>query len=523
MNCNYNWNIIHPCSILLLSFLSSSCIMKPHPIGVDKRYEQAMQDLHTIFAPQEKLTHSLSFSEALARALKYNLDYRVKLADTAIKASQFELAEVGMLPQANVDGNYYARNNDLATFSVDPQTGEILPTVVNATPRILRTSYGNVTWNILDLGISYVRARQEADRILISQEEARKQLQQLAQDVRVAYWRAYSAQQLSSDVQHYEATVRRAKQKLELATHDKALPQERLLRYQFILLRSEQSFKQLKLKLVKAKLDLKHLINLPLNEKLKILPPPNSITRLQDFTGINIKKIDSLTLVNRPELKGQDYMERLTRFGIEEVLIDLFPTAVLNWGYNYNSNRFLLNNAWLSRSAEASINLIKLATLPVAIKSVQAQAAYEKLKRLALTMTALTEVRYAMTKYISLKEELMVVHQQKLAAYNLYTLLEKRQKSSLESEQQVILAGLQALTAKMDQDLLSADLSTSLGELYISVGFDVLPPGMVNLPLSETTKLLQQSMNCQYGLNFKDYIDVTYKKTFNGIKTKLSP
>lgn len=510
---------MHLCSILILSLLSSSCLMKPNPINIEKRYDQALEDLHTIFDSQEKLTRSLSFSEALARALKYNLDYRVKLTDTALKASQFELAQLAMLPQLNIGGSYYSRNNDLATFSVDPVTGQILPTVVNATPRTLRTSYGNITWNLLDFGLSYIRAKQESDRILISQEESRKQLQQLAQDVRVAYWRAFSAQQLSADVQYYEKTIRRAKLKLELARNDPAVQQEKLLRYQFLLLKSEQAFNQLKLKLKKSKLDLSHLINLQPNEKYNILPPPISITRIQNLNDIDLRKIDSLTLVNRPELKSQDYMERLTKLGINQVILEAIPVGILNWGYNYNSNKFLLNNEWVSRSVEASMNLIKLATLPVAIRSVKMQIAYEKLKRLALTVTALTEVRYSLMKYINLKDEFNIVSQQKLSAYNLYKLLEKRQRSSLESEQQVILAGLQSLTSKMDEDLLLADLSTSLGEMYISVGFDVLPQGMFNLPLDETIKILQQSMNYQYGLNFKDYIDVTYKKTFNTIKS----
>ncbi len=511
--------VIKP-SVLLVCVLSSGCLMKPNPINVEQRYAQAKQDLHTVFDTQPKLTHALTFSEALARALKYNLDYRVKLTDTALKTSQFELAQLSMLPALNMGGSLYSRNNDLATFSVDPITGQILPTVANATPRNLRSAYGNATWNLLDFGLSYIRAKQESDRILISQEEARKQLQQLAQDVRVAYWRAYSAQQLAQDVKRYERTIIRAKKQLKSARNDKALPQERLLRYEFVLLKSEQAFHQLKFKLSKAKLDLGHLINLPPDDNFSIAAPPSAITRIQNIASVDIKKVDSLTLVNRPELRGQDYMERLTKYGINQVILEALPTGILNWGgYNYNSNRFLLNNEWMSRSVEASLNLIKLASLPTAIKSVKMQVAYEKLKRMALTMTALTETRYAFTKYINLKEEYSLVNQQNRSARNLYQLLEKRQRASFENEQQVILAGLQSLTSKMDSDLLLADLSTSLGEMYISVGFDVLPTGVVNLPLGETIKLLQQSMNYQYGLNFKDYINVTYNKTFKSAKT----
>ena len=46
------------------------------------------------------------------------------------------------------------------------------------------------SWNILDFGVSYYRARQQADQFLIAEERRRKVVQNLLQDVRAAYWRA---------------------------------------------------------------------------------------------------------------------------------------------------------------------------------------------------------------------------------------------------------------------------------------------------------------------------------------------
>ena len=144
----------------------------------------------------------LSFYEALSRGLKYNLDYRIKLANNAIQNQQFKLAYFAMFPALNVTGSLYTRNNDLATFGIT-STGQ-LTDVLNSTPRTLRSARVAASWSLLDFGVSYLRARQQSHRYWIAEEEARKQLQQLTQDILTAYWDAYSAQNLMVTTHQFE-------------------------------------------------------------------------------------------------------------------------------------------------------------------------------------------------------------------------------------------------------------------------------------------------------------------------------
>ena len=68
--------------------------------------------------------------------------------------------------------------------------------------------------NLLDFGVSYHQAKQEADRALIARELRRKSLQNLILQVRSAFWQAASAQRFEDEIQ---ALIADATQALENA------------------------------------------------------------------------------------------------------------------------------------------------------------------------------------------------------------------------------------------------------------------------------------------------------------------
>ena len=58
--------------------------------------------------------------------------------------------------------------------------------------KTLRSGDLALSWNILDFGLSYVRARQAADQVLIAREIQRRTTHGLLEDVRSEFWRAAS-------------------------------------------------------------------------------------------------------------------------------------------------------------------------------------------------------------------------------------------------------------------------------------------------------------------------------------------
>lgn len=498
--------------ILSLMLLLTGCIVTPKPISVKERYEQAQTDLRRLFVEQDSACQQLDFYEALARGLKYNLDFRIKLANIALQADQLKVAAFTMFPALNASGSDYTRDNNFSSFGITTAGN---PTdVLNSTPRTLQTARAGLAWNILDFGLGYVRSRQQAERILVAQEESRKQLQQLSQDVLTAYWNAYTAQELVKDSEEFQEILTQAKNRLAIAVRDNTVPQENLLNYQATLLEGSRRLIQLKYKYDKAMIDLKHLVSLPLEQKFILAPPPAALRHAQNIASVNFKKLDALTLINRPELASQNYQKRIAAWGVNIVVLQALPGITLNYGWNYNSNKYLVNNYWLDKSVDVAWNLLNLASLPSSYQAAKTQVCYEKLKSMALTLTVLTETRYAFSHYQTLSEEYAIVHKQTETADALFRLIKNRQLASLASTQQVILAKLRTITAKMDENLLLSDLSTALGELYLSMGVDLLPLDIQNKSLPQVIQLISQRYALQNADNFLGYTDAAYEKIF---------
>ena len=91
-------------------------------------------------------------------------------------------------------------SDDKITLSRNPD-GSINNNRVTTQERRHATESLSLSWSMLDLGVGYDNTVQQAERVQIAGEKRRKAMHLLMQDVRSAYWRAYSAQKLRGEVQ----------------------------------------------------------------------------------------------------------------------------------------------------------------------------------------------------------------------------------------------------------------------------------------------------------------------------------
>jgi len=503
----------------------TACSLSPTPETIDERYAEAQLDLKGMNDAKHNPGKHINFYQALARGLKYNLDYRIKTANNALQMGQLKVAEYALFPAINTSYSTYARDNDLSSSSTT-STGSVSD-VSNSTPRVVQSQRVSISWAAIDFGLGYVRAQEQANRYLVAREEARRQLQQLSQDILTSYWEAYSAQNLMLDANEFQAELKDAKEKITAAIQDKTIPKENIYNYKEALLNGERQLVQLKFKYDKAMYDLKHLLNIPLGSTFILEKPPELLLKKPDLTNLNFEKLDAITLVSRPELWGQSYQEKIAKLGVRTAIIQALPGITLNEGWNYNSNKYLLHSNWTDRSMDLAWNLLNLVSLPASIHSANDQVKYEKMKLMALTIAVLTETRYAYSHYQNLRDEYQIVKAQTKNASDMYTLAKNREASSLASNQQVILAKMHLLVSKMDENLLQSELSKSMGELYLSAGFDMLPIGIDNKPLPFIINAIQKWFKLQDKMDFNRYVDFIYYRFFTPKKpiviTKAAP
>ncbi|MGL5734183.1 MAG: TolC family protein [Beijerinckiaceae bacterium] len=158
----------------------------PEPLDQQALAKMADDNLSRVVAGQEPVRGTIDVYEAIARALKYNLDQRVELMQQAVKLRELNLASYQGLPNIVAGSGYAGRDNTLASSSESILTGRQSLEPSTSSERNNVVADITLSWNILDFGLSYVRAQQAADQVLIQQEARRRALNRIVEDVRTS-------------------------------------------------------------------------------------------------------------------------------------------------------------------------------------------------------------------------------------------------------------------------------------------------------------------------------------------------
>lgn len=380
--------------------VSGCSISSPNALKPDDILTQSRIDREAAQRDVEPITGPLTLDEAIARALKYNLDQRVLRMEEVIASGTLDVSRYDMLPKAVARAGYRYRNNDLISRSEDSVTGA--PSLANpyvSTDKEARTMDLDFTWSLLDFGLSYYNAKQNADRVLIAGEQRRKAVNILIRDVQSAFWRASSAQKL-------QRKVLRTINDGEAALHDaRKVEKENLqppldsLRYQRQLLENLRLLEAINQDLSTAKLELATLINAPLTSDFAI-KKISAQPRLK-IISMPIEQLEDVAIVRNPGLREQFYNTRIARAEVKKVFLKIFPGISFNYGFKRSTDSFLINQSWQEAGAQISANLVALLSAPSQKKLADAGVALADQRRIAMQMAVIAQLHLAKIQYIN--------------------------------------------------------------------------------------------------------------------------
>ncbi|HPG88914.1 MAG TPA: TolC family protein, partial [Hyphomicrobium sp.] len=199
-------------AVLALSVCAglAGCAVSPTPLTEVELTTAATDNQASVTANQEPVAGEISLYEAMARALKYNLDHRVEEAETAVRRAELDLSHYSLLPNMVANSGYAGRDNYNASSSLNLVNNTQNFGASTSQEQEIKSADIGFSWNVLDFGLSYVRARQNADKVLMQEEMRRKVIQRIVEDVRSAYWRAVSADRLMVKLTALEGETRNA-------------------------------------------------------------------------------------------------------------------------------------------------------------------------------------------------------------------------------------------------------------------------------------------------------------------------
>ena len=466
----FAFRITVACMPLVLAACGS---VSPKPFSQAEIGERASQDVASMYKDQEVIAAPIDFHEAAARALKYNLDYKLKLMETALSRSLHDVSTYEMLPRLVAGAGYSSRNNDSGGTSVliePPRSVSLNPST--SQERSHTMSNLSFSWNALDFGVSYLRAQQKADQVLMAEERRLKVIHTVLQDVRNSYWRAVGAQKLLPRVDGLLERVNTALERAKAIEKQGIMPQAQVLGYQRALLDAVSTLTLRRQDLELAKAELRALMSVEPGVEFT-LAEQNELALPR--VSVDVEKLERLALEKRPEIMEEWYRKRVTENDIKAAKVLLWPNVSLDAGWQYDSNKYLYNSTWFDTGIRVSWNLLKLTQYPALKKAHQAQNDTDDMRRLSLSMAVLTQVRVGLQRYNLSLQELKFSEESLGVDKRLLNYAQAAAKSQFDSELEVIRTEARALLGEYQRYAAYSNAQAAWGRVYNSVGLDILP------------------------------------------------
>ena len=476
----------------------AGCAMNPQPLSETEVSEVLAEDEELIKKFREPLTRPIGLHEVMSRAVLNNLEHRVARMEQAVAMGSFELAKFDMLPQADASYGRFSRNKFSASTSISVETGEESLEPSTSSEKDHDIGDFSASWNLLDFGVSYFQAQQEADRYLIAQESRKRVLSNLLQQARMLYWRAWAAQNTKATVDKVLREANQAyseiSQVIENRQYTNILPNLRLKRQLFELIRELETLSE---DLTQANIELAQIINVPTATEIKLLgiEPGSELADLSSLPILPVLDEDPVqmemtALYNSTDLAEQIYNVRIDQAETRKALLRLLPGIELSYNYGYDSNKLLVNNNWTEVGAEVSWNLFNLATTKQVLKNSDLREELALQRRLAVNMAVVTKLNLALYQYTISQRRLQQAREVKTIDSEIAKHTSNAAISSAASKVESMVTAAAALRTDLGLLQSYANAQSSYGAVLVALGLNPVPATYIDLRLHELTNLI---------------------------------
>lgn len=489
--------------LMKLSIISSACFVligcaniQPIALSQGEMQNQTKLDAETIRQNIVPINGPLTMDEAMARALKYNLERRARMMEEALVMGQLDVSKFDMLPKITAQAGYMSR--DVSRFTFSSRYPNENPSSTNpadsstTSERQHSTRDLGLTWSMLDVGLGYYGSKQQADRFLIAGEKRRKAMHILMQDVRTAYWRAASAQLLKADVIKVIALAEEALADSRKVSNERIKNPLEPLRYQRQLLENMRLLENINQELSSAQIDLASLINAPLNKPIQI-----ATTDLQNISDqvnqVPVEKLEEVALENNADLREQNYNGRIAREETRRTLLKLFPNISFNYGNKYDTDRYLLDNNWNEAGLQLSFNLMNIFTAGTQLKLADAGVALADQRRVAAQASVLTQVHLSRLQVINARSQFDRADAIYATDSKIAEVMRNRQLVAAQSKLDVVSTETASILSLLRRYQALAQVQVAENRLIATLGLEPQIGSTHELSLEALTKQLEQA------------------------------
>lgn len=479
---------------LLIATLTACAPIPLQPLGADQIRAQASIDRQLVHEGVLPLGQRLSLEEAIARALKYNLDRRTRQFEEAFALRQFDEVGYDKLPRLIASAGYTTRSEDRTARSIDSVTGQ--PSLANpsiAQSRSHLLSSLTMSWSLLDYGLARYNEQQAADRLMSAGERRRKATHLLVQDVRVAYWRAASAQRLRGDVQSALALAEEAMVDSRQAEEERLRSPLDTLRYQRQLTENLRLLESIEQELVTARFELAALINAPVVQAVTLdtdsdAKPGNLLATM------DADRMENLALEHNADLREHLYLRRIAVVELDKMVARAYPNISLSLGATRDSDNFLVHPSWAEAGLQMGMNLLNLLTLPAQRRSGEAAIRLAEQRRLAAHVALLAQVHVGRVQFSSAQRQFERADVLWQLDTRIMDQVQRRENARAGSKLDRVAAQTTAIISLLRRYQALAQWHAAASRLEATLGTDILPGNADDISLDALSRQVRERL-----------------------------
>ena len=432
--------------------------------------------VHGQSLPADILSRPLTVEDAVALAVHYNLDSRVKTLEAVLAAGKADLSIFALLPQMAASGGVTRRNPGNITTSQDLVTGAISSNPSQGEDAFRRTGDLTASWNLVDFGIALLRSEQEGDRATLAIEKRRRAVHLMVQEVQAAYWKAVINEYAEKKYGTLELKLMRSVQNAETAERTKVGDPMQMLTHQRAIVDTMRQIAELQRQTASARAELAGLMGMPSATAFRLVELDDGSELSATDPTQTLETMEEFALANRPELRSEAAQFHIDVDDVHTEMLKSLPGIGPYIGGHFDSNSFMIYNTWADAGVKVAWNLVDLLSAPKRIDHAKAVAETTRVRRLAVAMAVLTQVHVADIQYRHSLKEYRLTEKMAAIDHRISGLAGKSQAEGSGTPMEEIKAEAAAMLSTLRRFILYSDLQGAKARLNAAMGLDPGPP-----------------------------------------------
>lgn len=461
-------------TMILPAVFAGGCTSTSVELDTAQHQKIIQEDLQALQKPSNIPKEiALSIDEALDIAVEQNLDARVSALEYLSAQDNVTLEKIRALPSMEYTLSRTGRSNFAASRSLSLATGqESLEPSVSAN-RYRTTRDLTVNWNLIDAASALMQAKSASNRADIAEERYAKVMQNIHRDVYAAYWRARTESKTGVDTTNLVSQAKAHIVNIDKAISQKLISKSEAYQRKAPYLESLNILESLQNESKLAQIELKSLLNLPQDTKLRLVSDPPKRSKIySDLLKADIETLEMAALENRPEMREAFIERNITIRETKLEIIRTIPGAEAFFGRSTDTNQFLSNNTWDAYSGSLVQNITNLLTFPDRYLIARKNEDMSEARRVTLAAALLAQVHIARHGLAYSKDQAEMASQEEEAAQFEAFAAQKRQHSGQIAMGDVLLARMQAQEKKLESYQALAAEQDAYAALVNTLGMD---------------------------------------------------